>query len=127
MKTVILDTNFLLIPHQFKINILAELERLLQEPHEIVVCTSIIEELRKIAEGRGKDGVAARVALEGIAQKKIKVLGSKGINADDWIIQYCEKQVRTIVCTNDVKLRKELKKIGARIITMRTRTKIFWA
>ncbi|MFA5076949.1 MAG: PIN domain-containing protein [Candidatus Micrarchaeia archaeon] len=127
MRTVILDTNFLLIPHQFRINIMEELERLIEGPHELAVSDAIVHELKGLARGRGKEGVAARVALEGIARKKIKTIKSAETNADRWIAEYCAENPGTIVCTNDIALRRELKAAGARIIVMRTRTRIFWA
>lgn len=129
MKTVILDTNFLFIPHQFKINIIVELEKLLESAHELVISTAILNELKEIAKGRGKDSVAARVALEGIKKQNIRVIETTEKDADSWIVEYCTKNHGTIVCTNDIILRKKLKKanVGARLIVMRTRTKIFWA
>ncbi len=128
MKTVILDTNFLLIPHQFRINIIAELEKLLEEAHELVVSTAIIGELSGVGRGRGKDAVAARVALEAIRKNKIRTLETEETDADRWILDYCAGHPGTIVCTNDIELRKALKKeTNARVIVMRTRTRIFWA
>ncbi len=128
MKTVILDTNFLLIPHQFRINILEELERLLEEAHELAVSSPIIGELKGIAKDRGKAGIGARIALEAIKRNKIRIIEAKERDADLWILDYCAGHPGTIVCTNDANLRKLLKgKTDARLIVMRTRTKIFWA
>lgn len=127
MKPIILDTNFLLIPHQFKINIIAEIERLIEGAHKLIVSEPIIAELEGLGKERGKEGVAARVALEIIQKNKIQIIKSKEKNADKWIIDYCSKH-SAIVCTNDFELRKELKKkTDAQIIVMRTRTRIFWA
>lgn len=126
MKTVILDTNFLLIPHQFRIDVLREIDKLLEEAHRIVVSEPIMAELRGLAAQRGKGGVAARVALEGIKKKGIEVMPSEIRNGDEWIVDYAGKNPGTIVCTNDIELRRRLRKSGARVIVMRTRTKIFW-
>lgn len=127
MKTVILDTNFLLIPYQFKINVIAAVEKLLEEAHEIVVSTAIVKELEGIAKSRGKDGIAARLALEIVKKSGIHTIKTDEHDADEWIMGYCAKHPGTIVCTNDINLRKELKQVGARVVVMRTRTRIFWA
>ncbi len=42
MRKVILDTNFLLIPFKFKIDVFGEIERLVEEPHEILVPSGVI-------------------------------------------------------------------------------------
>lgn len=129
MKTVILDTNFLLIPHQFKIDIFARLERLLEEHHQFVISSAIMGELKGLAHSRGKDGVAARVALLGVEKykDKIKLIETEERDADKWITEYCMANPKTIVCTNDIGLRVKLKAMRIRIIVMRTRTSIFWA
>ncbi len=126
MKTVILDTNFLLIPHQYKIDILAKLEHLFEESYELVVSSAIIGELNGLIKSRRKDGIAARVALIGIKKKNIRIIETNETNTDKWIIDYCTAHPDIIVCTNDIELKRILKKMRTRIITMRTRTSIFW-
>jgi rRNA-processing protein FCF1 len=129
MKTVILDTNFLLIPHQFRINILAELEKLVESAHEFVIGEPVMAELRGLAKSRGKKGIAARVALAGIEKHGMRIIPSPIPRADDWVAEYCKENPGVIVCTNDIELRRRLKGLGnrTRLIVMRTRTKIFWA
>lgn len=130
MKTVILDTNFLLIPHQFRIDIIRELDKLLESAHEFVIGEPVMAELNGLARTRRKEGIAARVALQGIGKKGMRIIASPVPRADDWIVEYCTGHPGTIVCTNDIELRRRLKALkdtGTRIIVMRTRTKIFWA
>ncbi|MEW6528745.1 MAG: PIN domain-containing protein [Candidatus Micrarchaeota archaeon] len=126
MKTILLDTNFLLIPHQFKIDIIARLEHILEEPHEIIISSAIMNELNELATRSGKDAIAARVALRGVKKKNIKIIETNETNVDRWIVDYCTAHPNTIVCTNDIKLKKMLKKMCVRIIAMRTKTNIFW-
>lgn len=127
MRTVILDTNFLLVPHQFKINVMVGLERLIEGPHELAVSAAIISELKGIAVGRGKAGAAARIALEAIRRKRIKTIRSAEKDADTWILHYCRETPETIVCTNDADLRRKVKTLGCRAITMKSRARIGWA
>lgn len=127
MKTVILDTNFLLISHQFRINVMAAMEKLLHQPHEFVICRAIENELKGIAKGRGRAGIAARVALKMAEKNKFRVLPGEAGSADEWIVNYCAANPGTIVCTNDIILRRALRGTKARIVVMRSRTKVFWA
>ncbi|MBU0585926.1 hypothetical protein KJ780_00270 [Candidatus Micrarchaeota archaeon] len=127
MRAVILDTNFLLVPHQFKINVLAALERIIEGPHELIVSTPIINEVEAISKSKGKKGAAARVALVAIERKKIRCVESEEQDADSWILNYCSEHRDSVVCTNDIDLRQMLKKLRIRVISMRSRATIFWA
>ena len=50
MIQVILDTNFLLIPSQFGVDVFSEIERLVHERHEVCVLDKSLDELRLISE-----------------------------------------------------------------------------
>ncbi len=112
MQKIILDTNFLMLPAQFKIDIFEELKG-----SELATFSSCIKELEKIASGRGKDASSAKVALELIKRQKIEIL-SGGKNADKAIIDYAVKN-RCAVATNDKKLLKALKDKGIKILRLR--------
>ncbi len=117
---VILDTNFLLIPYQYKINIIKEIERLINEPYELVVPERVIWELKRMLKTKKRSKFAARLALEMIEKNKIKIIPSEGY-VDDFIVNFCKRN-RCVVCTNDYNLKKRLK--GIRIISMRSRASI---
>lgn len=117
-----MDTNFLLLPLQFKINIFEQIEGLLEFPHEMVVPSGVVGELRAISRGKGKNGAAARFALGLIKNRKARVVPSTK-NVDDWIMEYAKKE-GAIVATNDVLLRNRLKKEGVKVIAMRSRTRL---
>jgi len=119
-KRVILDTNFLLIPGQFKVDIFTEIERILEEPHELCVVEKTMPELDKIASTGGvHDKFAAKLAIVLCAQKGLKrVPSSKGdISADDEIVVASNKD--TYVATQDVALQKRVREKGAKLIALR--------
>lgn len=62
MRAVVLDTNALLMPYQFDINIEKELNRLLGVCR-IIVPRSVVEEVEKLAEKGGETGRAAQLAF----------------------------------------------------------------
>ena len=107
MKKVILDTNFLLLPFQFKIDVFSEIERTIDEPHEILIPSVVLAELNRLAARRNR---AARLGLAVLEQKmkegKVKEIKSSG-RADDWIAGNAEK-LEAVVCTNDIGLKKRL-------------------
>ena len=120
--SIILDTNFLFMPGELGIDIFTEIERLVNEPHELCVMDSTIHELENILRetARQKQGLNAKLALILIKQKNLKTIrGSSTKYADDSIIEYTAQNPKTIVATQDGELKKKIKKIPARIITLR--------
>ncbi len=65
---VILDSNFLMIPFQFHLDIFQELEYLFQKKVDLVVPSAVKSELTQISARRGRCcgsvfGAAARITL----------------------------------------------------------------
>jgi len=125
MTLVLLDTNFLMVPEQFGIDIFSEIERIVPDC-ELVTLKSVILELEKIREhaGKGRDKIAAGVALKLIEKfnEKIKIVESSG-NVDEFILKFSMEN-KAIVCTNDKKLKKRLKKEGIGVIQMRGKSRL---
>ena len=63
-RVVIIDTNFLLVPFQFRIDVFSELEYLLETSHSFVISSGSLKERRKLAEKKGRDSIAAKLALK---------------------------------------------------------------
>ena len=80
---VVLDTNALMVPEQFGVDIFSELLRLGYA--EWLVPASVLGELRSLAKraDKGKDKIAARVAL-GLAEG-CNAVGEDNYNADQAI------------------------------------------
>jgi rRNA-processing protein FCF1 len=115
MEQVILDTNFLMIPGKYKIDIFHELAL---EGYEPITLKNCIEELNKIAERASTDGNYARIALEMLEKHSLPVKRSVKHNADEAIIQYA-KENNCAVATNDRELIEGLKTYHIRIIRLR--------
>lgn len=118
---VILDTNFLMLAYQFKIDIFRELEEILPK-HELVISNKILHELKKISKSNKKSKPAARFALKLLESKEIRIIESKK-QADEWIFDYAREN-RSIVCTNDLDLKEKLKRDGIKVIGLKGKTKI---
>jgi hypothetical protein len=119
-KQVILDTNFLLIPGQFMVDIFAELERVVHEPFDMFVVDKSINELNKLTiSGKEKDRFAAKLALALIRQKNLKTLHSfvTKRSVDDIIVKKADSN--TYVATQDRALRERLREKGAKLIGLR--------
>ena len=118
MKKIIIDTNFLLIPLQFKVDIFSEIDRICNFNYELFIFDKSIDELKKIIEKQsGKDKKAAQFALKLIKLKNISVIKSKNKDVDSLILENLDKD--TIIATQDTKLKKDLLEKGAPVIILR--------
>ena len=118
---IILDTNFLLIPAQFKVDIFSEIERICDFPYKIYILEQSIDELNKIIlEQKGKNKAAAKLALQLIKQKGLNTIGiSKKDSVDNILANLPEKDY--IVATQDIELKRRLKAKNIKIITLRNK------
>ncbi|RLJ07110.1 MAG: DNA-binding protein [Candidatus Aenigmatarchaeota archaeon] len=115
----VLDTNFLLIPSKFKVDIFAELKAF-GNP-QLFVPDSVLKELEKIARKSGRDSRHARVALK--LAGKLRVLKSKEKQVDKELVRL--GKLGYTVCTLDRRLIKELRKEGADVISLRQKKRLY--
>ncbi len=119
---MLLDTNFLLVPYQFKLDIFTKIEEMLEAPHSFVVPTGVVGELEKLSKGKGKEGAAARFGLKLLRLREHESVESSG-NVDNWIVDYA-KGKGVVVATNDRALRVKLKKNRVKVISLLSRSKV---
>ena len=119
MKKVIIDTNFLMVPYKFKVDIFSEFERICDFNYKLYIFEQSINELKVIMEKQsGKNKKAAQFALKLIKLKNIKIIKSgENKEVDSLILQSVNKN--TIIATQDTKLKKELLKKGSAVIILR--------
>ncbi len=122
MKKIILDTNFLTIPYQFKLDIFEEINKLIPDEHKIITLDGVFIELEHLAEQSGEDATAARVGLELIEKKGVKVIPTQEKNVDDTIVELADKQ--TLVATNDKELINRLKTKNVKVIYLRGKNRL---
>ena len=107
MKKIILDTNFLLIPAQFKVDIFSEIDRIIKDKYQLFVLKGTIKELNKIIEEqRSKYKLAAKLALKLIKAKGLKILDINQKPVDKILINLSNEY---IIATQDRELKKKIK------------------
>lgn len=109
---ILLDTNFMMIPHQFGVDIFEFLK-----DYEIATLSPCIEELKKLAKKKSDDGTAAKIALKLAKANKVRIIKAKDA-ADKAILEYA-LQEKCTVGTNDKDLIKALKENDIKIIRLR--------
>lgn len=128
MLRIVLDTNFLMIPIQFKVDVFAEIKRLLNEPYELCIYQGTIDELTDLAKGNSKIAATAKLALTLIKQKNLKSLPNsytqEGFYIDKIILENITDN--DIVCTQDKELKRQLRQKSKkiRILTLKSKKHI---
>jgi len=121
MPEAVLDTNFLMLAYQFKIDIFGGLRELLGE-YKAVTCSGVITELEGICSGKGRDSAAASYALKLLKLRGVEVKGSSK-DVDGWIEGYCTGK-DAVACTVDKELIRKLKKDGVRVVILRGKSRL---
>jgi len=106
---IVLDTNFLMIPGFFGVDIFDEIDRICDFQYEFKIIDKTFDELKDIQKNqKGRNVSAAKLAEKLIIEKKIEVIESDdGHYVDDVLVNIGSEYV---VATNDAKLIERLRK-----------------
>jgi len=117
MKTIVLDTNFMITALKFNINIFNELDRISEFKYKLGVVAGTITELEKLI-NRGKlfEKRFANIALSLIKTKNIKIIDREGY-VDEALTTLNPKDY--IIATQDKELKKKLKLKGFKILIIK--------
>ncbi len=120
MKKIILDTNFLLIPIQFNVDIFSEIDKICLFKYKLYIVDKTIDELNTIIEiQKQKHKLAAKVALQLLKKKGVGVIKTPAGHVDDLILDLLDEN--TILATQDALLRKRAVKKGIKLIFLRSK------
>jgi hypothetical protein len=109
----VLDSNFLLIPFQFNVDVFRELDRVLERRYRAYVTDGVLRELRRL---RGREGRAAlRLAA------RLPVIETGGGGDVDAALMRLAMEGNTIICTNDKILIEKLRGKGLPVVYLRQR------
>jgi hypothetical protein len=117
MKKIIIDTNFLLVPFQFGIDIFKEFDKIVDEKYSLYTLSSCIEELKKVKPS------LLKAVLELIKIKDVEIIKTKERYADKEIIKLAKKD-DFWVATNDKILKQKLLKNKATVLFLRQKSYI---
>jgi rRNA-processing protein FCF1 len=122
---VILDSNALFVPLQFRIDIFDCLEQLLERSHELILLSPVKRELEALTKkGSPKTRKNALHALK-LAEKckYVEVEAPASALADDVIVKIAEEW-KSPVFTNDRQLKKRLRDISVPVIYVRQKSRL---
>lgn len=119
---ILLDTNFLLIPSRFGVDIFDEAERVLNRPLECYVTRSVLREIAQLKQGASPSFARELRFAEKIAERcsVLEVEAEAGETVDDSILRTARDE-GMIVGTTDAGLRRRLREAGVKVLVLRQR------
>ncbi len=117
---VAIDTNMLLVPFQFGVDIFEEIRRLVPGAR-IVVLRGTIRELEKIAERGVKERKYATLAKKLLDINRVEIINRDG-PVDSELVRLAREGA--IIATNDRKLKRRVWEAGGRVIALRERNRL---
>src|SRR3989344_5874823 len=114
---IYLDTTFLLIPAQFKVDIFEEIERLMDKPYELYVFDKSLKELEDLEKKGGKLKQEVKLTKILLKSKALNIVplpfGAKTV--DEGLLSLTD----SIVATKDMALKRQLAAKHTKMIVLR--------
>ena len=116
-KEVVIDTNFFMVPFQFNVDIITELEKLLPS-YKLTTPSFVINELKGLKKNsKGKIRLNANLALKLANSSKVEIKDISLLEnetVDDALLRVSE-----VLATNDIELKKRAKDKGITVAYLR--------
>ena len=116
-KEVVIDTNFFMVPFQFNVDIISELEKILPS-YKLTTPSFVINELKGLRNNnKGKTRLNANLALKLANSSKIEIKDISLLEnetVDDALLRVSE-----VLATNDIELKKRAKDKGITVAYLR--------
>jgi len=122
---VVLDSNALFVPLQFRFDVFGELERLLKRRFELVLLSAVKRELEVLAvKGSVKVRRDAGFALGLAGRLRVGEVDVGGSGLTDDVIVEAARELGAVVFTNDKVLRRRLRDISVPVIYVRQKSRL---
>ena len=116
-KEVVIDTNFFMVPFQFNVDIITELENLLPS-YKLTTPSFVINELKGLKNNsKGKIRLNANLALKLANSSKVEIKDISLLEnetVDDALLRVSE-----VLATNDIELKNRAKNKGITVAYLR--------
>ena len=116
-KEVVIDTNFFMVPFQFNVDIITELEKILPS-YKLTTPSFVINELKGLKKNsKGKVRLNANLALKLANSSKVEIKDISLLEnetVDDALLRVSE-----VLATNDIELKNRAKDKGITIVYLR--------
>jgi rRNA-processing protein FCF1 len=120
--TVLFDTNFLLVPIRFGVDIFTESERALNQLVEPAVTSGVLRELEHLRRGAAPGFVRELEFASSLASRcrVIELDPLEGETVDDSLVRLASAG-GYVVATTDAELKRRLRRAGVKVLMLRQR------
>jgi rRNA-processing protein FCF1 len=118
--TVLLDTNFLLVPIRFGVDVFAEAERVLNQLVDFAVTPNVLGEVERLR-SEAQPGFRSELDFALKVASRCKVIDAEpeeGETVDDSIVRLAASR-GYVVATTDAELRRRLREVGVKVLILR--------
>ena len=116
-KEVVIDTNFFMVPFQFNVDVISELEKILPS-YKLTTPSFVINELKGLKRNsKGKVRLNANLALKLANSSKVEIKDISLLEnetVDDALLRVSE-----VLATNDIELKNRAKNKGITVAYLR--------
>ncbi len=119
---VLLDTNFLMLPVRFGIDIRSELGRIIEASFSLATTPAVLDELRRLkanVKTRESKNIDFGLAMAESMEKLDDTLRPEE-DVDDQLVRLSERE-GLVVATTDAELRRRIRREGHPVVFMRQR------
>lgn len=122
---IIIDTNFLFVPSEFRLDIFEELNKLTGQNVKPVLLSASYQELQRLAASNSvKLSKQAQLGLKLAEKCQIVEVKRKGSESNDDLILRVAVEWRCPVATNDRELRRKLRNAGVPVVFLRQKSRL---
>jgi rRNA-processing protein FCF1 len=122
---IIIDTNFLFVPSQFRLDIFEELNNLIGQRVEPIMLSPTYEELQALAKSKSpKMRKQATLGLKLAEKCQITDVKRKTSESNDDLIFRIATEWKCPVATNDRDLRRRLRAAGVAVVFLRQKSQL---
>ena len=124
--TVVIDTNFIVIPAQFGVDIFAETQHTLERNVNFVILSAVISEIETLAEKASRTEKRwFRIAKDFVERCEIVDYqpSKPTLTVDEQILEYLSG-TGYILATNDRKLKQSARKSGISVLILRGKKRL---
>ncbi len=122
MKTILVDTNFLVECAKNKVDMHSELTRILDFSFEVAILDRTMEELDTIIARGKKEGQYAKLVKTILMTKKVTIMPTAGGHTDNLLLEKADEN--NIIATMDKELKRKLKRKGQDVVIIRAQKKL---
>jgi rRNA-processing protein FCF1 len=118
---LLVDTNFLLIPLRFKVDIFEESQNAVNDLVEFYVSSRVIDEISILKEKSKNKFVRQLVFAEKIAENCTVIQDDSSTLVDDSLINLASKE-GMVIGTTDAELRQKARNSGVKVVYLRQKS-----